>query len=404
MSNNLDFTKIMYISPVNDNTDVDYNKFHQCQNCKLTFNYKDIDNFKIVKGTDDYVSLKLDDNKHSVSFKGGLPKTNDSVSFDLQEILITSPSIHTFNLQSFSQGEVIFIHYNKEKDMYLNIYVLLFQNSSIKNDPITTQMYNCLQQALINYNTPKKEKKISCDGYNPQDLLNYEAISKDYIYYLSNKDKTLNVVVSEPVYINEIFTSALQTANKNYKIRKNEKITKFDKSINFFYYTVPEEEQKKQICFGSGPKTEEEIKEYCQKHYSDNKSTLKSTKSDDDKKDKEKNDKVNVDDIEIPVKYHVIFIKYFILLINIITIFLWFIVLKNIFGKVSFKSIVTITMLITIVFIICSYVLWISSMIFKKWQLTLSSLIVTAFLFIIQVILYSINMHTIIPKREDWPN
>ena len=43
-------------------------------------------------------------------------------------------------------------------------------------------------------------------------------------------------------------------------------------------------------------------------------------------------------------------------------------------------------------------------MIFKKWQLTLSSLIVTAFLFIIQVILYSINMHKIIPKREDWPN
>ena len=55
MSNNLDFTKIMYISPVNDNNDVDYNKFHQCQNCKLTFNYKDIDNFKNLKGTDDYV-------------------------------------------------------------------------------------------------------------------------------------------------------------------------------------------------------------------------------------------------------------------------------------------------------------------------------------------------------------
>ena len=303
MSKNLDFGKIMYISPKNDNNDVDYNKFHQCKNCNLSFNYNDIDNFKIIQGDDDFVKLKLDDKSHTVSFKGGLPKTNDSVKFTLQDILITSPSIHTFNLKNPSHGEVIFINYNKEKDMYLNIYVVLFQHSSSKNDPVTTEMYKCLQQALINYNTPKKEKKVSCDGFNPQDLLNYEAISKDYIYYLSNKDKILNVVVSEPVFINEIFTSALKTANKNYKLRNNEIVTKFDKTTQFFYYTVPEEEQKKQICFGTGPKTEDEIKEYCQKNYpnnkkessklltdtkSDTKSDTKTKTEDDNEKNKEK--------------------------------------------------------------------------------------------------------------------
>jgi len=292
MSNNLDFKKVMYISPKNDKNNVDYYKFNQCHSCKLTFNYKDIDTLKVTEGDDDYIKILLDDKKESTVSFNGLPTTNDSVKFILQEIIITSPSLHTFNLSEPSQGEVIFVHYNKDTDMYLNIFVILVQHSTSTNDPVTTQIYSCLQQAIINYNTPKQEKKVTCDGFNPQDLLNYEAISKDYIYYLSDKDKTLNVVVSEPVYITEIFASALQTANKNYKLRGTEKVTKFDKTTKFFYYTVPEEEQKKQICFGSGPKNEDEIKEYCEKNYSNNEKSstlLGSTNEDNIKQSVRKN-------------------------------------------------------------------------------------------------------------------
>tara|TARA_B110000858_G_scaffold116739_2_gene133330 strand:+ start:260 stop:1423 length:1164 start_codon:yes stop_codon:yes gene_type:complete len=292
MSNNLDFKKIMYISPKDDKNNVDYYKFNQCHSCKLTFNYKDIDTLKITKGDDDYIKILLGDKKESTVSFNGLPTTNDSVKFILQEILITSPSLHTFDLDSPAQGEVIFVHYNKDTDMYLNIFVILVQHSTSTNDPVTTQIYSCLQQAIINYNTPKQEKKVTCDGFNPQDLLNYEAISKDYIYYLSDKDKTLNVVVSEPVYINQIFTSALQTSNKNYKLRGTEKVTKFDKTTKFFYYTVPEEEQKKQICFGSGPKNEDEIKEYCEKNYS----------SDSEKKSSTLLESTNEDNIKQSVK------------------------------------------------------------------------------------------------------
>ena len=331
MSNNLDFKKIMYISPKNDKNNVDYYKFNQCHSCKLTFNYKDIDTLKITKGDDDYIKILLDDKKESTVSFNGLPTTNDSVKFILQEILITSPSLHTFDLDSPAQGEVVCVHYNKEKDMYLNIYVILFQHSTSTNDPVTTEIYKCLQQAIINYNTPKQEKKVTCDGFNPQDLLNYEAIGKDYIYYLSNQDKTLNVIVSEPVYINQIFTSALQTSNKNYKLRGTEKVTKFDKTTKFFYYTVPETERK-QICFGSGPKNEDEIKEYCEKNYSNNKKSTTSLKSitkddKDDKDDKDnkdnkddKDDKDNKDDKKSYISHIIRIISYFLLIVGMFSI------------------------------------------------------------------------------------
>ena len=317
MSNNLDFRKIMYISPENDKNNVDYYKFNQCHSCKLTFNYKDIDTLKITKGDDDYIKILLDDKKESTVSFNGLPTTNDSVNFTLQDIIITSPSLHTFDLDNPAQGEVVCIHYNKEKDMYLNIYVVLFQHSTSTNDPVTTEIYRCLQQAIINYNTPKQEKKVTCDGFNPQDLLNYEAIGKDYIYYLSNKDKTLNVIVSEPVYINQIFTSALQISNKNYKLRGTEKVTKFDKTTKFFYYTVPENERK-QICFGAGPKTKDEIKEYCEKNYSnDNKketpTLLKSITNN-------KTDEKKTDDKESSISHITHIISYVLLIVGMFSI------------------------------------------------------------------------------------
>jgi len=171
--------EVYYISPEVDNNDVQLDKF-LCtgDRCKLETNFKEISGLKITKEkTAPMISTNIDDpKKQYVLFNAGTTGS-EKIKYFLQNIYITSPSIHSINISSPMDGEAILV-LKSDAGQFLYLCVLLQQGSSIEGK-IQYSLFSEINKCM---NSPNNTS-ATCESYSPNDFI---PKNSPFVLYLTN--------------------------------------------------------------------------------------------------------------------------------------------------------------------------------------------------------------------------
>jgi len=202
---------LFYISSLNDNNKIDYKKFYCTEMCGIDFNFNDITGLCLKKNDSNKtidININSVDNKCSIKnnvenniFYRGNPTDTSKVKYNLANISIKAPSIHTFDINNPEFCEVI-LDFKTDGDKPLHLFICILATASqTKQTDITYSLFEEIGRYMLIMNKNKTDF-INCKNIESFNVIDFfPNVTQKYIPYITNNkgdDMTSNPNNSNP--------------------------------------------------------------------------------------------------------------------------------------------------------------------------------------------------------------
>jgi type VII secretion protein EssA len=262
---------LFYISGLNDNNKIDYKKFYCTEMCGIDFNFNDISGLCLKKNDKQKtidININSVDNKcliknnveNSILYRGS-PTDTSKVKYNLSNISIKAPSIHTFDIDNPEFCEVI-LDFKTDGDNPLHLFICILANGSqTKQTDITYSLFEEIGRYMLIMNKNKTDY-INCKNIESFNVIDFfPNVTQKYIPYITNNkgDNTISTsnnsnansffavlvlpdLIKIPASFQFIFKQTFYTSNDGRLDPNNEFINLLNrkptlrKNINYYFY------------------------------------------------------------------------------------------------------------------------------------------------------------------------